>query len=211
MNQVNQIRVALYARVSTTNHGQDVGMQLGELREYAKHRGFQVVEEYTDIGVSGGKDSRPALNQMLADARMRKFDAIVIWRLDRLGRSLRHLVNLLADLESLGIALISLKDSLDFSTPSGRLMFQLVSAFSEFERNVIRERVQAGLKHAQAKGKKLGRPKVAVDTSKVMQLRAEGQSIARIAKQLGVSTGTIHSSMKNFLRAQDKIATNVIY
>ena len=88
-------------------------------------------------------------------------------------------------------------------------MFQLVSAFSEFERNVIRERVQAGLKHAQAKGKKLGRPKVAVDTSKVMQLRAEGQSIARIAKQLGVSTGTIHSSMKNFLRAQDKIRTKM--
>jgi DNA invertase Pin-like site-specific DNA recombinase len=116
-------RVALYARVSTLNN-QDPEMQLAELREYAGRRGWQIVEEFTDQGVSGCKESRPALNRLMSDACRRRFDAVLVWKIDRFGRSLKHLVNALAELAALGVAFISLRDNLDLSTPSGRLMFQ---------------------------------------------------------------------------------------
>jgi len=138
-------RVALYARVSTLNHGQNPDLQLGELREYAARRGWQVVEEFTDQGVSGCKESRPALNRLMADACRRRFDAVLVWNIDRFGRSLKHLVNALAELAALGVAFISLRDNLDVSTPSGRLMFQIIGAMAEFERALIQERVRAGL------------------------------------------------------------------
>src|SRR5947208_3474894 len=154
-------RVAVYARVSTANHGQDPELQLRETREYAASRGWVIAKEYTDVA-SGSKDSRPALNELMADARRRKFDAVVVWKLDRFGRSLRHLVNALAELESNGVAFVSLRDNLDLSTPSGRLMFQIIGAMAEFERALIQERVKAGLCHARSKGK-IGRPRVAVD------------------------------------------------
>src|SRR5215469_5638518 len=152
-------RVALYSRVST-NHGQDPELQLRELREYAASRGWMIIEEYVDHGVSGTKASRPALNQLMAAAHRRKVDAVLVWKLDRFGRSLQHLVNALAELEVLGVAFVSLRDNLDLSTPSGRLMFQIVGAMAEFERALIQERVKAGLRNAKAKGKKLGRPRV---------------------------------------------------
>jgi hypothetical protein len=119
-------RVAIYARISTINHGQDVGLQTGELREFAEVRGWRLADEYVDRGVSGSKDSRPELNRLLADARKRRFDVVLVWKLDRLGRSLRHLVNVLAEFESLNIAFVSLSDNLDLSTASGRLMFQII-------------------------------------------------------------------------------------
>ena len=115
-------RVALYARVSTLN-GQDPEMQLSELREYASRRGWNVAREYVDQGVSGSKESRPELNQLMADAHRRHFDAVLVWKVDRFGRSLKHLVNALADLCAYGVAFISFRDNLDLSTPSGRLMF----------------------------------------------------------------------------------------
>jgi DNA invertase Pin-like site-specific DNA recombinase len=151
--------VALYARVSTLNN-QDPEMQLAELREYAGRRGWQIVEEFTDQGVSGCKESRPALNRMMADACRRRFDAILVWKIDRFGRSLKHLVNALAELAALGVAFISLRDNLDLSTPSGRLMFQIIGAMAEFERALTQERVRAGLRNARAKGRRLGRPRV---------------------------------------------------
>ncbi len=183
-------RVAIYARVSTANNGQDPGLQTNELREYAERRGWQIVREYVDRGVSGSKDSRPALNKLLADVHQRKCDVVLVWKLDRLGRSLRHLVNTLAELESRGVAFVSLSDNLDLSTPSGRLMFNVIGAMAEFERALIQERVKAGLRNARAKGKRLGRPKVAADGRQVATLRKAGSSWSEVCEQTGLSKGT---------------------
>ena len=188
---VTQFRCALYARVSTLN-GQDPELQLRELREFAVRRGWEIAGEYVDQGVSGSKESRPQLNRLLADARKRRFDVIAVWKLDLFGRSLKHLVMTLADLESLGIAFVSLRDSFDLSTPSGRLLFQLVGAMAEFERALIQERVRAGLKNAKAKGRKLGRPRVAIRRDQIESLRQEGPSWEAIAKELGAGVGTVY-------------------
>ncbi len=186
---IPSVRVALYARVSTLN-SQDPEMQLRELREYASRRGWPVAKEYIDQGVSGSKESRPALNDLMADAHRRKFDAVLVWKIDRFGRSLKHLVNSLAELGALGVAFVSFGDNLDLSTPSGRLMFQIIGAMAEFERALIQERVRAGLRNAQAKGKRLGRPRVAVDALKIASLRAQGRSWAEIVAALGIGKGT---------------------
>ncbi len=137
------MRVALYARVSTLN-GQHPEMQLAELREFAARRGWEIISEYVDEGVSGSKESRPALNRLMTDAHRRRFDAVLVWKIDRFGRSLKHLVNALADLDAYGVAFISLRDNLDLTTPTGRLMFQVVGAMAEFEKALIQERVSAG-------------------------------------------------------------------
>lgn len=181
------MRCAIYARVSTLDKGQDVTMQTTELREYASRRGWQITGEYVDEGQSGAKESRPALNRLLADANARKFDAVAVWKLDRFGRSLKHLVTALADLESLGIAFVSLRDGFDLSTPSGRLMFQIIGAMGEFERNLIRERVRAGMAHAKAKGKQVGRAASVLDMHAVQVRRANGESLRSIARDLRVS------------------------
>jgi DNA invertase Pin-like site-specific DNA recombinase len=191
------MKAALYARVSTSNHGQDVNMQLRELREYCERRGWEIADEYTDVGISGSKDSRPELNRLMADAKQRRFDAVCVWKLDRFGRSLRHLVNALADLESLGVSFSSIKDNLDLSTPSGRLMFQIIGAMAEFERSLIQERVKAGLRNARAKGKRLGRPRAVLDSAKIARLRAQGRSIREIAEELGCSRSLVHKTLAN--------------
>src|SRR5450755_3884096 len=183
------IRVALYARVSTLNN-QDPEMQLAELREYAGRRGWEIVEEFTDQGVSGAKESRPALNRLMADACRRRFDGVLVWKIDRFGRSLKHLVNALAELAALGVAFISLRDNLDLSAPSGRLMFQIIGAMAEFERALIQERVRAGLRNARAKGKRLGRPTVRVSAAEVASLPSQGRSWAQITDEIGISKGT---------------------
>jgi len=134
-------RTALYARISTSNNGQSPEMQLRELREYCNHRDWIVVGEYVDEGISGAKEKRPELDRLMSDAHRRRFDAILVWKLDRFGRSLRHLVNALAELEARGVAFVSLRDNLDLSTPAGRLMFQIIGAMAEFERALIAERV----------------------------------------------------------------------
>src|SRR6476646_2666852 len=185
-------RVALYARVSTLNGHQDPEMQLSELREYATRRGLTIHEEYVDQGVSGSKESRPALNRLMSEAQRCKFDAVLVWKIDRFGRSLKHLVNSLADLSAYGIAFISLRDNLDLSTPSGRLMFQIIGAMAEFERALIQERVKAGLRNAKAKGKRIGRPREEVDSSKVLKLRADGLSWRAIAEELKIGLGTVY-------------------
>ena len=182
-------QVALYARVSTLNN-QDPEMQLVELREYADRRGWQIVDEFVDQGVSGCKESRPALNRLMSDACRRRFDAILVWKIDRFGRSLKHLVNALAELAALGVAFISLRDNLDLSTPSGRLMFQIIGAMAEFERALIQERVRAGLRNARVKGRRLGRPRIVVNAARIGDLRAEGRSWAEINAETGVSKGT---------------------
>jgi DNA invertase Pin-like site-specific DNA recombinase len=180
------MKAALYARVSTTNR-QDPALQTRELKEYCRRRGWKLVAEYVDRGVSGSRDSRPALDRLMGAAKQREFDAVLVWKLDRFGRSLRHLVNALAELEALGVTFVSLKDNLDLSTPAGRLMFQIIGAMAEFERSLISERVRAGLRNARAKGKRIGRPRVAVDREKVADLRRDGASWEAIGAHLGVS------------------------
>jgi DNA invertase Pin-like site-specific DNA recombinase len=187
-------RVALYARVSTLN-GQDPEMQLSELREYASRRGWAITSEYVDQGVSGSKESRPELNQLMADAHRRNFDAVLVWKIDRWGRSLTHLVNSLADLAAYGVAFVSLRDNIDLSTPSGRLMFQIIGAMAEFERSLIQERVKAGLRNARAKGKTFGRPRARVDAARVAVLRGEGLSWSQVCRSLNVSKGSAQRSV----------------
>lgn len=188
-------RVALYARVSTVA-GQNPEMQLVELREYAARRGWHVVEEYVDHGVSGAKESRPALNRLMNDARQRKFEIIAVWRIDRYGRSLRHLVNSLGDLESVGVSFVSLRDSIDLKSASGRLMAQLLGAMAEFERSLIKERVAAGIRNARNKGKRLGRPPLVLDSNRIDRLRASGASLRAISIQLGISLGSVHRALQ---------------
>ncbi len=189
MNTSTEYRVGLYARVSISNGHQDPEMQLRELREFCSRRGWQATQEYVDR-VSGSKDSRPAINQLMADAGRRKIDAVLVWKLDRFGRSLKHLVNSIAELESLGVAFVSLRDNLDLSTPSGRLMFHVISAMAEFERTLIQERVKAGLRNARAKGKRLGRPRATVNAPRIASLRELGRSWAQIEAETGISRGT---------------------
>jgi DNA invertase Pin-like site-specific DNA recombinase len=170
-------------------------MQLAELREYASRRGWEIVGEYVDC-ISGSKESRPELNRLMADAHRRHFDAVLVWKIDRFGRSLKHLVNSLADLDSYGVAFVSLRDNLDLSTPSGRLMFQIIGAMAEFERSLIQERVRAGLRNAKLKGKTLGRPSLILDSGRIARLRASGASIREISAQLEVSPSTIHKALQ---------------
>jgi putative DNA-invertase from lambdoid prophage Rac len=187
------MRAAIYARVSTQN-GQDPGMQTRELNEYCQRRGWTVEGEYVDVGISGAKDSRPELNRLMADAKRRRFDSILVWKLDRFGRSLRHLVNAIAELESIGVAFVSLTDNLDLSTPSGRLMFQVIAAMGEFERELIRDRVRSGMRNAREKGAMIGRPKLRLDPAAITRLREAGQSWREIAHTIGVSLGTVYAA-----------------
>lgn len=189
------MRVGLYARCSTHN-GQDPELQMSELREYASRRGWEVAGEFVDAGVSGSRDRRPQLDALMDLARRRKVDAILSWKLDRWGRSLKHLVNSLAELESLGVAFVALRDNLDLSTPSGRLMFHVIGAMAEFEKSLIQERVKAGLRNARAKGKRIGRPRVYVDCRQVRSLRTQGVSWRMIAKQMGVGTPTLFRALE---------------
>ena len=190
------MRVALYARCSTSD--QSVDLQLDGLRDYAKARGFTVVEEYLDEAVSGAKARRPALDRLLADAHRRRFDAVVVWKLDRLGRSLSHLIRLVETLASLGVDLVSLGDAgLDSTGPSGRLIFHVIGAVAEFERDLIRERTRAGVAAARRRGKRLGRPRVHVPLARAQALLDEGHSVSATASRLGVSRATLQRVLKN--------------
>ncbi|HVB59194.1 MAG TPA: recombinase family protein [Candidatus Acidoferrales bacterium] len=191
------MKAAIYARVSTSNHGQDVGMQTRELREYCERRGFEIAGEYLDEGISGAKDSRPELNRLMSDAHRRKLDAVVCWKFDRFARSVSHLLRALETFNSLGIAFVSLSEQIDTTTPAGRMIFTVLGAVAELERSLIAERVRAGLRNARAKGKRLGRPRVAVDAAKIARLRASGASWPAIARELGVSVGTVYQTARS--------------
>jgi DNA invertase Pin-like site-specific DNA recombinase len=163
------------------------------------------VEEFIDAGISGSKESRPALNRLLAAAKRRKFDAVLVYRYDRFVRSLRQLVNALAEFDALGIHFVSLYEGVDTSTPNGRLVFGIFASIAEFERELIRGRVRSGLAAARARGRKLGRPRVTVDAARIASLRSEGLSWAKIGEQLGVGEGTVYriaqASAKNLSKA----------
>ena len=181
------MRVALYARVSTTDKGQDPELQLGPLRDYARARESTIYQEYVDNGISGAKERRPALDQLMADARRRLFDAVLVWRFDRFARSTRHLINALHEFRHLGIAFVSYQENLDTSSPMGEAMFTIIGAMAQLERDITRERVKAGVARARARGKQLGRPHKVFHRDQVEQLRAEGLSFRHIGKRLGIS------------------------
>jgi len=184
------MRVAIYARVSTANNGQDPTMQTRELKEYIERRGWQLVGEYVDVGVSGTKEKRPELDRMMADAHRRRFDAVVVWKFDRFARSVSHLLRALETFRALGVEFVSLNEQVDTSTPMGKMVFTVLAAVAELERGLIVERVKAGLRNARAKGKRLGRPKAIVDRPRLASLRARGCSWRTIARQLGCSART---------------------
>jgi DNA invertase Pin-like site-specific DNA recombinase len=192
-------RAALYARISTIGHGQDPEMQLRELREYCLRRGWPVVSEYVDLGISGSKERRPELDRLIADAHKRKFEVIIVWKFDRFARSVSHLLRALETFRALGIEFVSLSEQVDTSTPTGKMIFTVLGAVAELERSLIAERVRAGLRHAKAKGKRLGRPTKHVDPVAVAQLRAQGLSWRRIGRRLGVSPATAYAASKERL------------
>lgn len=197
------MRFGLYARVSTADKGQDPELQLKALRTYAQARGWEIFDEYKDIGLSGSKDRRPDLDRLLNDAKKRKIDGILVWKLDRFGRSLRSLVTTLEELKDLGVQFVSYTENLDFSTPAGRAMANLIGVFAEFERDLIRERVKAGMQNAKSKGIRLGRrPFIDPGLLKtVADMRGRKKSIREIAKALRVSKSLVHKTLK-ILRQQ---------
>ena len=185
-------KAAIYVRVSTDK--QTLENQLRELKQIAERRGWQVAQEYRDAGISGakGRDGRPGLDQMLNDAKRRKFDVVMAWAIDRLGRSLVDLLGTIQVLEACGVDLYLDQQSIDTTTPAGKLMFHVTGAFAEFERSMIRQRVHAGLKRAVQQGKQLGRPRISEALEKRIQsqLRA-GKGILKVAREIGVGTGTV--------------------
>ena len=191
------MRAAIYARVSTSNNGQDPRIQTREIREYCERRGWQIVGEYVDAGISGAKDSRPELNKLMADAHRRRFDAVVVWKFDRFARSVSHLLRALENFNALGVGFVSLSEQIDTSTPTGKMVFTVLGAVAELERSLIAERVRAGLRNAKAKGTRLGRPRISVDVSRVSRLRAEGRTVREIAVTLGVSRSLVHKTLAN--------------
>ena len=198
-------KVAIYGRVSTNNHGQDVSMQTRELRQFAEARGWNFAGEYVDEGISGTKDRRPALDRLMADAHRRKFDVVVVWRFDRFARSVSHLLRALETFRSLGIEFVSLSESVDTSTPTGKMIFTVLGAVAELERSLIVERVRAGLRNAVAKGKKLGRPRKLRNGTEIKRLRAEGASWRTVGRALGVAPATaLRASVKARLEIPKK-------
>jgi DNA invertase Pin-like site-specific DNA recombinase len=194
------MRVAIYARVSTANTGQDPAMQTRELKEYCQRRGWEVAGEYVDRGVSGSKDSRPELNRLMADGHQRRFDAVLVWKFDRFARSVSHLLRALETFSALGVEFVSLSEQMDTSTPTGKMVFTVLGAVAELERALIVERVRAGMRNARAKGKRIGRPPrtyLAEDERRAIAQayrRGEG-SLRALAVRFGTSMGTIQRCM----------------
>lgn len=190
-----QKTVAIYARVSTDK--QAVDMQLSELRDFVQRSNWKIYKEYIDQGYTGANTQRPAFTDMMNQARKRKFDILLVWKLDRLSRSLKDLINTLDELGHLGVDFISYDNNLDTSTPTGKLVFQIVGAVAEFEKDIIRERVKAGLENAKRKGKRLGRPPIPRATfQKAKKLRAKGLSFREIGRQLNIDEGTFRKRYK---------------
>src|SRR5215471_19062524 len=192
-------------RVSTKGHGQTTETQALALRDYAAHRGFEIIEEYRDEGISGSKGSRPALDRLMKDARGRKFDVVIVARFDRFARSVSHLLRALEEFSHLGVDFVSLSEAIDTSTPLGKMIFTVLGAVAELERNLIKERVHMGISRARKEGKRLGRPKRIFDREKA-QMMLQSMSVREVARQLGVSRGVVDRalSLQNLLvRAAD--------
>ena len=197
------MRVAIYARVSTANNGQDPTMQTRELEEFCQHRGWNISGQYVDQGVSGAKDSRPELNRLMADAHLRRFDVIAVWKFDRFARSVSHLLRALEAFQALGIEFVSLSEQIDTSTPTGKMVFTILGAVAELERSLIVDRVRAGMRNARAKGKRIGRPPITFLASETREAIArayvQGEGTLRgLATRFGTSVGTVQRCIKMY-------------
>jgi DNA invertase Pin-like site-specific DNA recombinase len=183
--------IAIYARVSTTD--QDCSMQLRELRDYAQRQGWHIFHEYVDHGVSGAKATRPALTRLMTDARLKRFDAVVVWKLDRFGRSLPQLIENVQQLDSFGVRFIAMTQGIDTDqrNPAGRLLLHILASLAEFERDTIIERVRAGIATAQARGTHCGRPQRVFRRDEAVRLRDSGMSWRAVAEKLGVPVMTV--------------------
>jgi DNA invertase Pin-like site-specific DNA recombinase len=190
-NDVGKKTVALYARVSTLDQSCD--MQLEDLRRYAAR--FARSYEYVEIGVSGAQRRRPQLDALVKDARRRLFDVVLVWKFDRFARSVKHLVDSLEDFRALGIDFISYTEGIDTTTPSGELLFDIMGAVAQFERDLIAERVRAGIAHARAMGKRIGRPRAKIDVDQTRSLRNQGQSLRKIAQTLDVPVSRVRRAL----------------
>ena len=189
------MRVAIYCRVSTKD--QNCSLQLDDLRCYCAARQLDIASEYVDWGESGTKDSRPQLNAMMSDARKRKLDMVLVWRWDRFARSTRHLLLALEEFRALRIQFVSFQEDIDTATPIGQVLFTLIAAMAELERNLIVERVCAGIRNARAHGKRLGRPRRYVDVDHVREMQAGGKSLRQIAAALNVGYGTVRAALQS--------------
>jgi DNA invertase Pin-like site-specific DNA recombinase len=188
------MRIGIYARVSTKD--QSCELQLRDLRAYCAARQLSLVREYIDVGQSGTKDTRPQLNELLGDARKRKLDAIIVWRFDRFARSTRHLLLGLEEFQSLGVQFISYQENIDTGTPLGQAIFTIISAVAQLERDLICERVSAGIRNARANGKRLGRPRQFVSLDRITEMQASGKSLRQIAVALKVGYGTVRARLQ---------------
>ena len=187
--------ITIYARVSTKNQKPD--LQLRDLRRYAKSRGWKVKGEYVDRGESGTKASRPELNRLMADVRKGKVRGVLVWKFDRFARSLAHLVNTLGEFQERGVAFVSYQEAIDTSTTAGKAAFHLFGLLAELERDMIADRVRAGLETARAKGKRLGRPPATVDRDEVRKVYKEKGSLRETAAMLGISKDTVARVVKD--------------
>ncbi len=192
MNKEVRKAAALYARVSTLD--QNCEVQLQDLRRFAGQR-FALYREYIDVGVSGAQRHRPQLDALMKDAHKRLFDVVLVWKFDRFARSLKHLIESLDEFSSLGIDFVSYTEGVDTTTPTGQLLFHIVGAVAQFERDLIAERVRAGMAHARAMGKRIGRPRAVVDEETVSQLRGEGRSLREIASRLNVPVSRVRRAL----------------
>jgi len=183
--------VALYARVSTLD--QSCEMQLEDLRRYVARFGRSC--EYVEIGVSGAQRRRPQLDALIKDARKRRFDVVLVWKFDRFARSVKHLVDSLEEFRALGIDFISFTEGVDTSTTSGELLFHIMGAVAQFERDLIAERVRAGIAHARAMGKRIGRPRADIDVDEARHLRSQGQSLRKVARALAVPVSRVRRAL----------------
>lgn len=197
------VKALTYSRVSTSDKGQNPEVQVADLRRYCAAREWTVTEEITDHGYSGGTDQRPGLKRLMALVRARRVDVVVVTKLDRMARSLRHLVALLDEFQALGVQFVSIGDQIDMTTASGRLMLHIIAAFAEFERALIRERTMAGLAFAKSKGKRLGRPRERNDGA-ILALKAAGHSYRKIAERLGVSRGAVYRAVQGVTKTPQK-------
>jgi DNA invertase Pin-like site-specific DNA recombinase len=188
-------RVAIYARVSTSD--QSVEPQLLDLRRFISERGWKLAGEFSDHGISGTKDSRPALNALMDDARKKRFEVLAVWRFDRFARSTRHLILALEEFRHLGIDFVSFQENIDTGSPLGGAIFTIIGAVAQLERDIIAERVKAGLRRALERGKRLGRPRARVDHEKLSTLKSQGLSQRDMADRLGVSHATVGRALRH--------------
>lgn len=194
-SDIKRVRAALYGRVSTTGHGQDPETQMRPLREMADRRGWKVAGEFVDNGISGSKKERPELDRLMALVRRGRVDVVAVWKFDRFARSVSHLLAALEEFKTQGVDFVSITESVDTSTPMGMMIFVVVAAINEFERDLIRERVQAGVHRAQAQGRHCGRPRKEIDLRAAKELLGNGHSVRQVSDMLGIPRSTLRRKL----------------